>query len=58
MNVSYKIFKIFFDAIPKQNDRASTIVADRYYRNLSKKAMIEEQLKNPHKHRNSYESEK
>lgn len=58
MNVSYKIFNNFFDAISNQNDRASTIVADRYYRNLSKKAIIEEQLKNPHKHSNSHESEK
>ncbi|MDR2021973.1 MAG: hypothetical protein LBQ71_01685 [Hungatella sp.] len=58
MNVSYKIFYNFFDAISNQNDRTSTIAADRYYRNLSKKAMIEEQLKNPHKHINSHESEK
>lgn len=58
MNVSYKIFNNLFNAISNQNDRASTIVADRYYRNPSKKAMIEEQLKNPHKHSNSYESVK
>ena len=56
MNVSYKIFNNFFDAISNQNDRASTIIADRYYQILSKKAMIEEQLNNPHKHSNSHES--
>lgn len=50
MNVSYKLFNNLFDAILNQNDKASTLAADRYFRNLSKKAMIEEQLKNPHKH--------
>ncbi len=58
MNVSYKLFNNLFDTISNQNKRASTNVADQYYRNLSKKAMIEEQLKNPYKHSTSYESEK
>jgi TPR repeat protein len=50
MNVSFKLFNNLFDAISNQNDKASTLAADRYFRNLSKKAIIEEQLKNPHKH--------
>lgn len=50
INISYKLFTNIFDAITNENDRYSTIAADRYFRNLSKKAMIEEQLKNPHKH--------
>jgi TPR repeat protein len=58
MNISYKLFTNIYEAITNQNDRASTIAAERHFRNLSKKAMIEEQLKNPHKHSYSYESEK
>ena len=50
MNFSYKLFTNIFNAITKENDHNSTIAADRYFRNLSKKAMIEAQLKNPHKH--------
>lgn len=53
MNISYKLFSNIFNAITNENDRNSTIAAERNYRNLSKKVMIEEQLKNPHKH--SYE---
>lgn len=49
MNISYKLFTNIFNAITNENDRNSTIAADRYFRNLSKKAMIEEELKNPHK---------
>lgn len=56
MNVSYKLFNSIFDAISNENDRASTLMADRYFRNLSKKAMIEEQLRNPHKHSQSHEN--
>lgn len=58
MNISYKLFTNIYEAISNQNDRVSTIAVERHYRNLSKKAMIEEQLKNPYKHSNSYESEK
>lgn len=50
MNFSYKLFTNIFNAITNENDHNSTIAADRYFRNLSKKAMIEEQQKNPHKH--------
>ncbi len=50
MNISYRLFTNIFNAITNENDHNSTIAADRYFRNLSKKAMIEEQLKNPHKH--------
>lgn len=50
MNISYKLFSNIFNAITNENDRNSTIAADRYFRNLSKKAIIEKQLKNPHKH--------
>lgn len=58
MNISYKLFTNIYEAISNHNDRVSTIAVERHYRNLSKKAMIEEQLKNSHKHSNSYESEK
>ena len=50
MNISYKLFSNIFNAITNENNRNSTIAADRYLRNLSKKAIIEKQLKNPHKH--------
>ena len=50
VNISYKLFSNIFDFITNENDRNSTIAADKKFRNLSKKAMIEEQLKNPHKH--------
>lgn len=50
MKISYKLFNSLFDAISNKNDKASTYATDRYFRSLSKKAMIEEQLRNPHKH--------
>lgn len=56
MNISYKLFNNLFDAISNNNDRVSTLAEDRYFRSLSKKAMIEEQLKNPHKHSHSHEA--
>ena len=58
MNISYKLFTNIFEAILNENDRASTLDADRSFRDLSKKAMIEEQLKNPHKRDHGHESER
>jgi len=55
INISYKLFSNIFNAITNANDRNSSIAADRYFRNLSKKAMIEKQLKNPHKHNHERE---